>query len=336
MLASSKKLSASSGASLPLLGLGTFKMKGEECLDSVVAAIECGYHLIDTAQSYKNEDCVGQAIRQCIQRGLVTRSEVFVTTKIHPKNQISEEKTYTSLMESVNKIDLDGYVDLAILHWPGRSGLQPDDPRNEQARRDAWKALIRAKREGKVKQIGVSNFTIRHLDDVCFQEPVEAATTNESCCKPFLNQVECHPACPQIELRQYCRDQNILFQAYSSMCSNNEGILQSDAMQSAAELTDMSVHNVLICWALMQRDIGIIPKSTNRDRIQSNYNFVNKVLMLLEAKDQEEVASVIDVEQMSSDDDVKVTLLPDACADLFEQLRSEGDVHVAWNPQKVA
>ena len=117
MLASSRKLIMASDATLPMLGLGTFKMKGEECLDSVVAAIECGYRLIDTAQSYRNEGSVGEGVRQCIQQGHVTRSEVFVTTKIHPKNQISEDKTYTSLMESVDKLDLGGYVDLAILHW---------------------------------------------------------------------------------------------------------------------------------------------------------------------------------------------------------------------------
>jgi len=160
----------SSGAVMPMCGLGTFKSKGEDCTAACVAALQAGYRLIDTARVYRNEAAVGAALRQVQDEGQgLPREEVFLTTKIPPTEQ-GEEAAYAAVLSSLQQLDVK-YIDLVLLHWPGKAKTPLNSPLNQQARRGSWAALIRARREGLVRDIGVSNFTQAHLEDVCFQSP---------------------------------------------------------------------------------------------------------------------------------------------------------------------
>ena len=353
-----------SGRNLPLLGLGTFQLKGEESRSAVEEAIKCGYRLIDSAQSYGNEDMVGLAIANCIEQGVIeSRDDVFITTKIHPKNNKSEDKCYGSLQASLAKLKLD-YVDLVLLHWPGKSGIRPEDEKNKYARRGAWKALIRAKKEGLVIDIGVSNFDVKHLEDPCFKAP---STGQEDFCQlPALDQCECHVACQQFELREYCSNNGIVFQAYSSLCAGQGEVLDHPSFLQAVQLSGMSAHQVLMAWALIEGNIGIIPKSASPKRMKENFDFVRDMLKVLHdtarAHDKSTIFTSVGIDETPSacsasstsceprketetlitedekeSEQVNVRILPRECYVLFESLLESGrDVHLAWNPATVS
>ena len=162
-----------------MCGLGTFKSKGEDCTAACVAALQAGYRLIDTARVYRNEAAVGAALRLAQDEGQgLPREEVFLTTKIPPTEQ-GEEAAYAAVLSSLQQLDVK-YIDLVLLHWPGKAKTPLNSPLNQQARRGSWAALIRARREGLVRDIGVSNFTQAHLEDVCFQSPQVRAKCRRS------------------------------------------------------------------------------------------------------------------------------------------------------------
>ena len=215
---------------------------------------------------------------------------------------------------------------------------------NKEGRRSTWRALIRAKNEGLVKDIGVSNFMISHLEDPCFQAPKhdhdKSDHINEyndgNCFCPAVNQVECHPACPQIELRQYCEANQIVVQAYSSLCCGDNDIFSlkdlTDAVASSSVHTEGLVnnaHQLLLTWAL-QQNIPILPKSSNRERIYNNYNFIQIILKKIE-------------DSINSNNDtcfMKATaaftnmeILPQYC---LQDFCGRDDRHLCWDSRKVA
>ena len=248
---------------LPLAGFGTFQLKGEECVKAVTVALNCGYRLIDTARVYKNEKEVGEAL---IKSG-IDRDEVFITSKIAPTEQ-GEEKAYKCVLSSLENLGT-SYIDLMLIHWPGKSKTPVSSEMNAEARRASWKGLIRAKKEGLVKHIGVSNFLIRHLEDDCFTSAEGGQEV--SCCKPAVNQFEFHPALSRRELVEYCTSRGIAVQAYSSLGQCNPSLLEHPLLiQVMEEVPSATAQGVLLAWAL-QQGIGVIPRSKTPGNIQANF-----------------------------------------------------------------
>ncbi|MWC29364.1 aldo/keto reductase [Paenibacillus sp. MMS18-CY102] len=233
------------GVAMPWFGLGVFKVEeGEELVQAVKAAIKNGYRSIDTAAIYGNEAGVGQAIREAIAEGFVSREELFVTSKVWNAD-LGYESTIAAYEMSLSKLGLE-YLDLYLIHWP-KAGKY----------KDAWRALETMYKEGRVKAIGVSNFQIHHLEDV-----MKDATV-----KPMINQVEFHPMLSQEPLRTFCAAQNIQLEAWSPLMQGQ--LLDHPVLSEIAARHGKSIAQVILRWDL-QHGVITIPKSTKEPRIIDN------------------------------------------------------------------
>jgi diketogulonate reductase-like aldo/keto reductase len=229
------------GVGMPVLGLGVWLIpSGEETRRAVRDALECGYRLIDTARAYGNERDVGRARRES---GL-PREEVFVTTKLWNSNH-GYEAARRACRASLGDLGLD-CIDLYLIHWPV-PGL----------RRETWKAMAALRDEGVCRAIGVSNYTIRHLEEL----------RDESSVPPAVNQVEFHPFLYQRELLDYCRRRGIAVEAYSPLARGVR--LSEPALVSVGRKYGKTPAQVLIRWALQHGTIPI-PKSSRPERIREN------------------------------------------------------------------
>jgi diketogulonate reductase-like aldo/keto reductase len=193
------------GIKIPLLGLGTYQMKEDHLKEAIPAALNCGIRLIDTAASYRNEIFIGDIVRSYLSCEIsLSRSDLFIVSKLPPRNQ-GYNQAKQAIDDSLSKLGLD-YIDLYIIHWPGTAGLAVNDPRNKTNRMGSWKALEEGFAMGKLRAIGVSNYLIRHLEEM-----------KEYCTvMPMVNQFELHPGYYQTDLVAYCRMHDIFVQAYVS------------------------------------------------------------------------------------------------------------------------
>ncbi len=232
---------------IPVLGLGTFRLKDQVAYDSVKTALEIGYRLFDTAQIYENENEVGSAI---LESG-IPREEVFITTKIWTSN-LSKEKLIPSLKESLKKLKTQ-YVDLTLLHWPS--------PRDEIPLEESIAALMEAKELGFTKEIGVSNFPIKELKKV-----IELIGSEEI----YTNQIEVHPYLQNKKLIEFCNDEEILVTAYMPLAYGK--ILQDQTLIDIGKKYDVGAVDITLAW-LYQQDLIIIPSSTKRQNMENNLNF---------------------------------------------------------------
>jgi len=251
---------------MPIIGFGTFRIKGREtifnCLD---AALKYNYRSIetalDTAAIYRNEEDIGLALEELLPKYGIQRSELFITSKLSPRNQ-GYEACITSVHNSL-KLLKTSYLDLYLIHWPGVSGKKVDHPDNSKLRRESWKALEQCYHEGLIKAIGVSNYNLKHLEEM----------NTYALDSPHVLQVEHHPHYIQTELIEYCQQQGIHYQAYSSLGTTTEEkanpLLQDETIKHVAEENQKSVAQVLLRWAT-QQGIGILPKSLNPSHIKEN------------------------------------------------------------------
>lgn len=231
------------GVKMPWLGLGVFQVQeGQEVMDSVKAAIKAGYRSIDTAAIYKNEEGVGQAIKECG----VPREELFITTKLWNSEQ-GYESTLQAYEESMEKLGLD-YLDLYLIHWPVPA---------KGKYKETWKAFEKLYKEGRVRAIGVSNFQVHHLEDLMKDAEI----------KPMVNQVEYHPRLTQAELLTYCKNNHIQLEAWSPLMQG--GLLDNPMLQEIAEKYNKSTAQVILRWDL-QNGVVTIPKSIKEHRIIEN------------------------------------------------------------------
>lgn len=229
------------GVEMPSFGLGVWQVKdGEEVIQSVKAALEAGYKAIDTAAVYKNEDGVGQAIKE----SGIAREDLFITTKVWNADQ-GFETTLVAFEESLKKLGLE-YVDLYLIHWP-KAGKY----------KETWRALEKLYKDGRVRAIGVSNFHIHHMEDLLGDAEII----------PMVNQIELHPQLSQPEIREYCKAKGIKVEAYSPLGSGK--LLEHKGIEEIASKYNKSVAQVILRWDL-QNDIITIPKSTKVARIQEN------------------------------------------------------------------
>lgn len=238
------------GVEMPWFGLGVFKVEdGPELVEAVKSAIKAGYRSIDTAAIYGNEKAVGEGIRAGIEATGISREELFITSKVWNVDQGYEE-TIAAYEESLKKLELD-YLDLYLVHWPV-----------EGKYKDTWRALETLYKEDRVRAIGVSNFQIRHLQDVMKDAEI----------KPMINQVEYHPRLTQKELQAFCKEQGIQMEAWSPLMQGQ--LLDNETLQEIAEKHGKTTAQVILRWDL-QNGVITIPKSTKEHRIIANADIFN-------------------------------------------------------------
>lgn len=242
-MANVTKLRMNDGIEIPQLGFGVFQVPPEETVAPVLAALEAGYRLIDTAQGYGNEEGVGKALAQ----SGIPRSELFVTTKIDNDHH-GRDATLRGAEESLSRLGLD-HLDLLLIHWP----LPLHDDYVE-----TWKALEELRASGRVRSIGVSNFTVKHLNRLAAETDVI----------PVLNQIELHPQFPQSELRAYHADHQILTESWGPI-GQGKGLLENPEVVSLAKEKDRSPAQIVLRWHV-QLGLVVIPKSINPERIAAN------------------------------------------------------------------
>nr|XP_022304553.1 uncharacterized protein LOC111111712 isoform X1 [Crassostrea virginica] len=248
------------GGHIPLVGLGTFKIRGkEEVQKTLDAALKAGYRLIDTASVYRNETEIGECLQDLLPGYSLQRSDIFITSKLGPKDQ-GEGSCYSAFLKSLSNLQCQ-YLDLYLIHWPGTQGKKPDDPQQHALRVGSWQDLIKLQKEGKVKHIGVSNFLQHHIQELF----------DETGVYPGVLQTEHHPHLIQRELIQFCKERGIFYQAYSSLGTTTQEnqILTDPVVTDVSKKLQKSVSQVLLRWAV-QEGIGVLPKSCNPDHIREN------------------------------------------------------------------
>ncbi len=225
---------------MPALGLGTYKLVGQLAYEPVRSALSCGYRHLDTASFYENEESIGLAVRD----SGVPREEVFITSKMWNTEQ-GYEGTLKAFDRSLRRLGTD-HLDLYLVHWPvtGR-------------RLDTYRALETLYREGKVRAIGVSNFIVRHL-----QELYEACQV-----VPAVDQVEMSPFLYQKGLLQYCQARDLLVTAYSPFARGQ--VLGHQTLGDIGERHGKSPAQVIVRWCL-QKGMSVIPRSSDARRIEEN------------------------------------------------------------------
>jgi len=235
------RVELSHGGPIPIFGLGVYQTgAGEGTRDAVTWALEAGYRHIDTAALYANERDVGEAVRSSD----VPREEVFITTKLWNSDH-GYDAALRAFDTSLNELGLE-YVDLYLIHWPV-----------EGLRRESWRALEKILEQGRSKAIGVSNYTVAHLEELL----------NQCDTTPAVNQVEFSPFLYQTVLLEYCRFHGIQLEAYSPLTKGLK--LKEPRLEAVARNYGRSTAEILIRWSL-QHDLVVIPKSAKRDRIVQN------------------------------------------------------------------
>jgi methylglyoxal/glyoxal reductase len=239
----SSRVRLSQGPEIPVLGLGVFQSPpGPVTRQAVLWALAAGYRLIDTAAMYGNEADVGAAVRE----SGIPREEVFVTTKLW-HTDLGYASAKRAFKESLDRLGL-GYIDLYLIHWP-----RADSP---QVRLDTWRALEEIHEGGTCRAIGVSNYSIRHLEELA-----------KARIPPAVNQVEFHPFVYDPELVEYCRAHRIQLEAYSPLTRNRR--IDDPTIAEVARAHARSPAQVMIRWGL-QHGLVEIPKSVHQDRIEEN------------------------------------------------------------------
>ncbi|KLO13400.1 Aldo/keto reductase [Schizopora paradoxa] len=236
-LSSTVKLS--SGYDMPIIGLGVYQ--NFDCVPACEAALKHGYKMIDTAEMYRNEEDVGKALKS----SGVKREDIFITTKVI-QNSFGFESAQKVVESSLKKLGV-SYIDLDMLH----SALG-----GKQKRLDAYRALLVKQQEGKIRSVGVSNFGVKHLEEL-----KEAGLAT-----PAVNQIELHPLCQQKPIVDYCRSNNIVIQAY---CPIIRGDFSNETLQAICSKIGKTPVQVLLRWSI-QRGFVPLPKSGNPERVLSN------------------------------------------------------------------
>lgn len=238
-----EKIVLNNEVEIPLLGYGVYQIPPDECELCVTRAIEAGYRLIDTAQAYLNEEEVGRAWR----KSGISREEFFLTTKVWVSNA-GEERAYASILTSLEKLDTD-YIDLLLIHQPFGDYY------------GTWRAMERAVSEGKVRSIGVSNFSAaQYLDLVLHTKTV-----------PAVNQVETNVFSQQKNLEEIMEPYGTKIMAWGPLSQGTDGIFTNEMLGSIADGRGKTIPQVALRY-LIDRGIIAVPKSDNVERMVQNFD----------------------------------------------------------------
>lgn len=256
-----QKVKLNNGVEMPILGFGVFQVTDlAECERSVIDAIETGYRLIDTAQSYGNEEAVGKAIKM----SGVPREELFITTKLWIQSN-GYEGAKKAFDNSLKKLQLD-YLDLYLIHQPF------GDVYGE------WRAMEELYRAGKVRAIGVSNFHPDRLMDLMVHHEIV----------PAVNQVETHPFHQQIENQQFMEGNKVQIESWGPFAEGKNNIFQNELLASIGKKYNKTIAQVILRW-LTQRGVVAIPKSVRKARMEENFNSLD---FKLSAEDMEAIKTL--------------------------------------------
>ncbi|MDR6726444.1 diketogulonate reductase-like aldo/keto reductase [Paenibacillus amylolyticus] len=235
------------GLQVPAIGFGTYSLKGEEGVKSIVSAIDVGYRLIDTAYNYENEATVGKAVKQ----SSVPREELLISSKL-PGRYHAYDKALVAIQESLYRADLD-YYDLYLIHWP--------NPKKD-VYVEAWQALIEAKKRGYIRSIGVSNFLPEHNERLIKETGVA----------PSLNQIELHPFFDQTNQREQDTKHGIVNESWSPIGRGNDAvqdIVKDDKILRIAEAHGKTPTQIILRWHIQLGSIPI-PKASSLQHQQEN------------------------------------------------------------------
>lgn len=261
-----KNIEISKDVKIPVLGFGVFQIPQEETKNAVIEAIKAGYRHIDTAQSYLNETEVGQGIKA----SGVDREALFITTKVWIEN-VNYEDTLKSIDRSLERLDID-YIDLVLIHQPYNDVY------------GSWRALEELKEQGKIKAIGVSNFGIDRVVDLGINNSIQ----------PEVNQIEINPFHQQEELVTALQKENVIVEAWAPFAEGKNNLFQNEVLQEIGDKYDKSIAQVILRW-LVERDIVVLAKSVNSERMVQNMNIFdfelsdedkNKIATLEESNSQ--------------------------------------------------
>lgn len=231
------------GVKMPILGYGVYQVTKDECKRCVLDALKVGYRSIDTAQSYFNEEEVGEAIKE----SGIPREEIFLTTKVWIEHY-GYEAAKASVLNSMKKLQTE-YLDLVLLHQPFGDAY------------GAWRALEELYEEGKIRAIGISNFYVDRM--------VEFASFNRI--KPMITQMEVHIFNQQKQLKEYADKYGIRLEAWAPFGEGRGGTFENDIIKSIGDKYGKTTAQVMLRWNI-QRGVVVIPKSTHYDRMVENFN----------------------------------------------------------------
>ncbi len=231
-----------SGYTMPINGLGTYSLTGDECVDSVKAALESGVRLIDTAYMYHNEAEVGRAIRE----SGIPREEIFVITKLYPGSQYADPEQ--AIHDALDKLDI-GYIDMMLLHHPGENDVK------------AYQAMEQAVADGKIRSIGLSNWYVEELEEFLPQVTIT----------PALVQNEIHPYYQENDVIPFIQEKGIVVQGWYPLGGRGHTaeLLGDETISAIAAAHGVSSAQVILRWNL-QKGVVVIPGSSNPDHIKEN------------------------------------------------------------------
>ncbi|CDX40355.1 2,5-diketo-D-gluconate reductase A [Mesorhizobium sp. SOD10] len=239
-----EQLKLNDGSTIPQIGLGVWQVDPDITANVVRWGIEAGYRLIDTAEGYRNEEGVGEAIRSAG----VPRSELFITSKLRNGGH-QRDAALRAFDDTMQKLGID-QIDLFLIHWPVPS-------QNKYV--EAWKALVELQKAGRIKSVGVSNFNQDHLERIIGETGVT----------PVVNQIELHPRFQQRDKRDFHKKHNIHIESWSPLGSGR--LLADPTLEKIAAQHGKSVAQVIIRWHL-QEGLIVIPKSIHQERIAGNFD----------------------------------------------------------------
>ncbi|MBZ9823137.1 aldo/keto reductase [Mesorhizobium sp. CA4] len=239
-----EQLKLNDGSTIPQIGLGVWQVDPEITAKIVRWGIEAGYRLIDTAEGYRNEEGVGEAIRSAG----VPRSELFITSKLR-NGAHQRDAALRAFDDTMQKLGVD-QIDLFLIHWPVPS-------QNKYV--EAWKALVELQKAGRIKSVGVSNFNQDHLERIIGATGVT----------PVVNQIELHPRFQQRDKREFHKEHDIHIESWSPLGSGR--LLAGPTLEKLARKHGKSVAQVIIRWHV-QEGLVVIPKSIHQERIAGNFN----------------------------------------------------------------
>lgn len=259
-------ITLNNGVKMPMLGFGVFQIpEHKEAVQAVNNALETGYRLIDTAAAYFNEEAVGEAISQ----SGIKRSELFITTKLWVQDH-GYDNTLRAFDTSMKKLKLD-VLDLYLIHKPYGDYY------------GAWRAMERLYKEGRIRAIGVTSFWNERLADLF--------THNEI--KPAVNQIETNVWLQQTEAHDFMDKHNIVHEAWSPFAEGNNNVFKNEILEQIARKHNKTTAQVMLRW-LIQRNIPVIPKSSHKDRIISNFDIFDFKL------DEEDLLSILKLDTKKS------------------------------------
>ena len=256
-----KNIKLSNGVEVPLEGFGTFQItEALEVEKAVINAIKSGYRHIDTAQSYMNEEAVGKGI----SKSGVNRSELFITTKIWVEN-VSYNGVLESFEKSLKRLDLE-YIDLLLIHQPYNDVY------------GAWRAMEELQERGRVKAIGVSNFSVDRVVDLAIFNKVT----------PQVNQIEINPFHQQIETIKTLKNEKVVVEAWAPFAEGKNNIFSNPVLKNIGEKYSKSIAQVIVRW-LIEQDIIVLAKSVNINRMKENIDVFD---FSLSNEDKEKIAEL--------------------------------------------